>query len=41
LEVAVTWQEIEPAYSMEEFPKAASEVRELLCTDGNKKGHFK
>ncbi|KAF2445573.1 Di-copper centre-containing protein [Karstenula rhodostoma CBS 690.94] len=41
LEVAVTWQEIEPAFSMNEFPKAAGEVQELLCADGNNKGHFK
>ncbi|OAG11374.1 Di-copper centre-containing protein [Paraphaeosphaeria sporulosa] len=41
LEVAVTWQEIEPALSMDEFPKTAGEVKDLLCADGNKRGHFK
>ncbi|KAF9732976.1 hypothetical protein PMIN03_009918 [Paraphaeosphaeria minitans] len=41
LEVAVTWQEIEPALSMDEFPRTAGEVKELLCADGEKRGHFK
>ncbi|KAL1595142.1 hypothetical protein SLS60_009830 [Paraconiothyrium brasiliense] len=41
LEVSVTWQEIEPAVSEEDFPSAAGEEKELLCADASKQGHFK
>lgn len=40
LRVSVTWQEIEPALSIDEFPRPASEVKELLCAEEDQRGHL-
>ncbi|KAF1973382.1 Di-copper centre-containing protein [Bimuria novae-zelandiae CBS 107.79] len=40
LQISVTWKEIEPAVSMDEFPRPTGEVKELLCAAEAKKGHF-
>lgn len=40
LRISVTWQEIEPAVTINEFPRPASDVKELLCATVNRKGHF-
>ncbi|KAJ4303407.1 hypothetical protein N0V90_002300 [Kalmusia sp. IMI 367209] len=40
LQISVTWQEIEPARSADEFPRPAGEIKELLCAADGKKGEF-
>lgn len=40
LRVSATWQEIEPALTMDEFPRAVGEVKELLCANEDQRGHF-